>query len=211
MWKKEVLSTFLRFAFYFTLLLFTLLPFYLFTFLPLKKFVCLTYHLVLVYQLHAIGSSNQIVTAVLATTPLATYCRDDVARGIDRDGITRQFLYPTDKESLRRNHPLGLGTFLFLQTTDRIREDNQVTKFQNIAVNSIHYHSVPTFQLWRKASRWHREDSENVCADCPNKEQCQSQRYKEFYCYFQMIYLMLSTNWKSLFQRMPWKPGWSGL
>ncbi len=93
----------------------------------------------------------------------------------------------------------------------RVGKDNRLSLSENIAVNPIHYHSVASFQLGRKTSRRHREDSESVCADYPDEEQRQRQRHNKLDCYFQIVYFMLSTNLKSLFHRMPEKPGWSGL
>ena len=165
----------------------------------------------LVYELVTVGSPYKIVAAVLASAAFAADSRNNVACRVDNNSIAGQFLYPAYEKDLRGSIPLS-GILSANRPADyRVGKYHRLSLSENIAVNPIHYHSAAGFQLGRKTSRRYREDSESVCADCPDEEQCQSQRHKELDCYFQIVYLMLSTNWKSLFHLMPEKPGWSGL
>ncbi len=191
--------------------------------LHLKNLIRLAQYLVLVDELLAPGGAYEIIAAVLATATIAANDRYHVAAALDANHIARHPHDLTD-EVLLLPRRIRMSQFhwparvarhyrasLQLQ---RVSEHHRLPSLENIAVNPVHYHSVSLLQLRGKPPRGHREDSESVGADCPSQEQRQRQRHKEFDGGFQCgrrFYLMLSTNLKSRFHRMPEKPGWSGL
>ena len=142
-----------------------------FTLLPLKEFIRLAYHLMLMHQLLPRRGLDEIVAAILAATSLAAYRRDDVSQGVEPDGVARQFLYPTDVISLRGY----LAMLILALKYHRIGKHDDLATLKIIAVHPIHYHSIALLQLGRKPTCGHREDSENISAHCPSEEQRQHQ------------------------------------
>ena len=69
----------------------------------------------------------------------------------------------------------GLALTLILNRSEHgIGEDYHIAAIEKIAVNPIHYHPVACFQLRRKTSGWHREDSEGKGSHRPYQEQRQT-------------------------------------
>jgi len=131
--------------------------------------MCFPYHLMLVHDLAAPTRLDQIVSAILAPTSLATYRRDDITSGVELDGVARQLFHPADEEILvSRLEAICLDRFA-LHT---IGKHDHVATLEFIAVHPIHYHSVALLQLRRKPTCGHREDSENVSAHSPHYQQC---------------------------------------
>ena len=121
------------------------------------------YHLMLMHQLLPRRGLDEIEAAILAAASLAAYRRDDVAQGIEPDGVARQFLYPADVISLRGY----LAPLVLALKYHRIGEDDEVSTLERIAVHPVHYHPVALFQLGRKPPCGHREDSESKRAHAP--------------------------------------------
>ena len=139
-------------------------------YLRLKQLISLAYHLMLVHQLLPGRRLQKIEAAILAAATPAAYHGDDVARRINANRIARQLLYPTDEISLS-NYLAALVAALI---RDGIPEHNHFATIEKIAVNPIHYHPVACFQLRRKTSGWHREDSEGKGSHRPHQEQRQA-------------------------------------
>ena len=113
---------------------------------------------------------QEIEAAILAAAAPAAYHGDDETRRIDKNRIARELLYPTDEISLS-NYLVALVAALI---RDGITEHNHIATIEKIAVNPIHYHPVASFQLRRKTSRGHREDSECIGSHHPHQEQRQA-------------------------------------
>lgn len=133
----------------------------------LKQLIRLAYHLMLMHHLLPGRRFQQIEAAILAATALAAHRGDDVARRIDADRIARQLLYPTDEIS----HEYFLAPLVAKRLNHGIGINHHFATIEKIAVNPIHYHPVASFQLRRKTSRRHREDSECIGSHHPHQEQ----------------------------------------
>ena len=160
---------------------------------------------------------DEVVAAILAATTLTADGRDDVLALAQSDGVAWQAHDATDEKRLFPT--FRAITFHRLARIFRLRGDHALHRIgenyrlatpKSVAINPVHYHSVAPLQVRRQTARRHRIDSECIGADYPSEEQCQHQRDQEFDSYFQ-TYLILSTNVKRRFQRIPEKPGWSGL
>ena len=136
----------------------------------LKQLIRLAYHLMLVHQLLPGRRLQEIEAAILAAAAPAAYHRDDETRRIDKNRIARQLLYPTYEISLS-NYLVALVAALI---RDGITEHNHIATIEKIAVNPIHYHPVACFQLRRKTSGGHSEDSECIGSHHPHQEQRQT-------------------------------------
>ena len=135
-------------------------------YLRLKQLIRLTYHLMLMHHLLPGRRFQQIKAAILAAAALAAHRRNDILHRIDANRIARQLLYPTDE--------ISLSNYLAALIRDGIPEHNHFATIEKIAVNPIHYHPVACFQLRRKTSRGHREDSEGKGSHRPHQEQRQT-------------------------------------
>ena len=110
---------------------------------------------------------QQIEAAILAAAALAAHRRNDILHRIDANRIARLLLYPTYEISLS-NYLAALVAALI---RDGITEHHHLAAIEKIAVNPIHYHPVACFQLRRKTSGRHREDSEGKGSHHPHQEQ----------------------------------------
>ena len=117
---------------------------------------------------------QEIEAAILAATAPAAHRRDDILHRIDADRIARQLLYPTDEISLCDEFTGLILTLILNRSKHGICEDNHIATIEKIAVNPIHYHPVASFQLRRKTSCGHREDSEGKGSHRPHQEQRQT-------------------------------------
>ena len=135
-------------------------------YLRLEQLIRLTYHLMLMHHLLPGRRFQQIEAAILAAAALAAHRRNDILHRIDANRIARQLLYPTDE--------ISLSNYLAALIRDGIPEHNHFATIEKIAVNPIHYHPVACFQLRRKTSRGHREDSEGKGSHRPHQEQRQT-------------------------------------
>lgn len=135
-------------------------------YLRLKQLIRLTYHLMLMHHLLPGRRFQQIKAAILAAAALAAHRRNDILHRIDANRIARQLLYPTDE--------ISLSNYLAALIRDGIPEHNHFATIEKIAGNPIHYHPVASFQLRRKTSRGHREDSEGIGSHRPHQEQRQT-------------------------------------
>ena len=124
----------------------------------------------LVHQLLPGRRLQEIEAAILAAAAPAAYHRDDETRRIDKNRIARQLLYPTYEISLS-NYLAALVAALI---RDGILEHHHLATIEKIAVNPIHYHPSACFQLRRKTSGGHREDSESKGSHRPYQEQRQT-------------------------------------
>ena len=136
----------------------------------LKQLIRLAYHLMLMHHLLPGRRFQQIEAAILAAAALAAHRRNDILHRIDANRIARLLLYPTYEISLS-NYLAALVAALI---RDGITEHNHIATIEKIAVNPIHYHPVASFQLRRKTSRGHREDSECIGSHHPHQEQRQA-------------------------------------
>lgn len=134
-----------------------------------------SYHLMFVDELWTSLSPNEVEAAVRTATALATDSRDDIACGVESDGVARELLYASDEMCLCNGSPTA---------HNGIGEYNEVTPREAVAIYPIHYHSGTRLEVGRKPSCRNREDSEDVGVDCPYKEQCQHQRDEVFDGYF---------------------------
>lgn len=175
----------------------------------------------LVYKLLTAARTNEIIPTVCAPTSLAAYLRDYITCWVELYRIAWQIHNPPDEISRKQSAGWLTQHFACCRsriTFYRVGIDYHLTTFEKFAVHPIHYHSIALLQRRRKTSHRYGEDSENVSTNAPYQEQRKCQRYDESYCYFQYSadcylfnYLMLSTNLNRRFQRIPEKPGWSGL
>lgn len=136
----------------------------------LKQLIRLAYHLMLVNQLLAGRRLQEIEAAILAAAALAAYCGDNVARRIDAERIARKLVYPPDEI----HHEYFLAPLVAKRLNHGIGVNHHITAIEKIAVNPIHYHPVASFQLRRKTSCGHREDSEGIGSHRPHQEQRQT-------------------------------------
>ena len=136
----------------------------------LKQLIRLAYHLMLMHHLLPGRRFQQIEAAILAAAALAARRRNDILHRIDANRIARLLLYPTYEISLS-NYLAALVAALI---RDGIPEHHHIATIEKIAVNPIHYHPVACFQLRRKTSRRHREDSEGIGSYRPHQEQRQT-------------------------------------
>ena len=113
---------------------------------------------------------QEIEAAILAATAPAAHHRDDVARRIYANRIARKLLYPTDEIS----HEYFLAPLVAKRLNHGIGINHHFAAIEKIAVNPIHYHPVTCFQLRRKTSGGHREDSEGKGSHHPHQEQRQA-------------------------------------
>ena len=120
----------------------------------------------LVNQLLAGWGLQEIEAAILAAAALAAHRRNDILHRIDANRIARLLLYPT--------YEISLSNYLAALIRDGITEHNHIATIEKIAVNPIHYHPVASFQLRRKTSGGHREDSEGKGSHHPHQEQRQA-------------------------------------
>lgn len=104
----------------------------------LEQPIRLAYHLVLVYQLLSRRGLDEIEAAILTATALAAHRRDDVAQGVELDGVARQLVYPADIISLG----IDFAALVLVLDNYRIGIDDDVATTETIAVHPIHYHSV---------------------------------------------------------------------
>ena len=104
---------------------------------------------------------QQIEAAILAAAALAAHRRNDILHRIDANRIARLLLYPT--------YEISLSNYLAALIRDGITEHNHIATIEKIAVNPIHYHPVASFQLRRKTSGGHREDSECIGSHHPHQ------------------------------------------
>ena len=132
----------------------------------LKQLIRLAYHLMLMHHLLPGRRFQQIETAILAAAALAARRRNDILHRIDANRIARLLLYPT--------YEISLSNYLAALIRDGIPEHHHIATIEKIAVNPIHYHPVACFQLRRKTSRRHREDSEGIGSYRPHQEQRQT-------------------------------------
>ena len=114
--------------------------------------------------------AHEIEAAILAAAALAAHRRNDILHRINANRIARLLLYPTYEISLS-NYLAALVAALI---RDGIPEHHHIATIEKIAVNPIHYHPVASFQLRRKTSRRHREDSEGIGSHRPHQEQRQT-------------------------------------
>ena len=124
----------------------------------------------LVNQLLAGRCLQEIEAAILAAAALAAYCGDDVARLADAEGIARKLVYPPDEI----HHEYILAPLVAERKCHGIGINHYLATIEKIAVNPIHYHPVTSFQLRRKTSGGHREDSECIGSHHPHQEQRQT-------------------------------------
>ena len=124
----------------------------------------------LVHQLLPGRRLQEIEAAILAATALTAHRRNDILHRIDENRIARQLLYPTYEISLS-NYLAALVAALI---RDGITEHHHIATIEKIAVNPIHYHPSACFQLRRKTSGGHREDSEGKGSHRPYQEQRQT-------------------------------------
>ena len=136
----------------------------------LKQLIRLAYHLMLMHHLLPGRRFQQIEAAILAAAAPAAYHGDDETRRIDADRIARKLLYPTDEIS----HEYFLAPLVAKRLNHGIGINHHLATIEKIAVNPIHYHPVASFQLRRKTSRRHREDSEGIGSHHPHQEQRQA-------------------------------------
>ena len=136
----------------------------------LKQLIRLAYHLMLMHHLLPGWRLQEIEAAILAAAALAAHRRNDILHRIDANRIARLLLYPTYEISLS-NYLAALVAALI---RDGIPEHHHIATIEKIAVNPIHYHPVASFQLRRKTSRGHREDSECIGSHHPHQEQRQT-------------------------------------
>lgn len=132
----------------------------------LKQLIRLAYHLMLMHHLLPGRRFQQIEAAILAAAALAARRRNDILHRIDANRIARLLLYPT--------YEISLSNYLAALIRDGIPEHHHIATIEKIAVNPIHYHPVACFQLRRKTSRRHREDSEGIGSYRPHQEQRQT-------------------------------------
>lgn len=70
------------------------------------------YHLVFVDKLRTSLSVDEVEAAVRTATALATDSRDDIACGVESDGVARELLYASDEMCLCNGSPTthnGIG------------------------------------------------------------------------------------------------------
>ena len=128
------------------------------------------YHLVLMNELLAGWRLQEIEAAILTAAALAAYGWDDELHGVDAQRIARKLLYPAYEMRLED----ALAALVLGLVNHRIGENNHIATPEIFAVNPIHYHPVACFQLRRKTSGGHREDSEGKGSHRPHQEQRQT-------------------------------------
>ena len=132
----------------------------------------------LVNQLLAGRRLQEIEAAILAAAALAAYRGDDVARVADAEGIARELLYLPDEIFYDYSLEAWIATLIETLVAERkchgIGINHYLATIEKIAVNPIHYHPIASFQLRRKTSRRHREDSEGIGSYRPHQEQRQT-------------------------------------
>ena len=135
--------------------------------MELEQLMGFAYHLVLVDELLAGWRLQEIEAAILAAAALAADGWNDELHGVDAQRIARKLLYPAYEMRLED----ALAVLVLGLVNHRIGEYNHIATPEIFAVNPVHYHPVACFQLRRKTSGGHREDSEGKGSHRPYQEQ----------------------------------------
>ncbi len=128
----------------------------------------------LVNQLLTGWRLQEIEAAILAAAALAALHGDDVARLADAEGIAGEFLYPPYEIFYDYSLAERIETLIAERKCHGIGINHYLATIEKIAVNPIHYHPVALFQMRRKTSGGHREDSECIGSHRPYQEQRQA-------------------------------------